>query len=203
MLKLWLLPKVWLQGSQSTTTGGSSATKAKPAAIIAWFEHSMRWVLMTALGFPVEPEVNRNFAMVSGVTCAAHGGDAGVVFGADQIGEQRGLPVAQRIARHHQFDVVRHGGVDRARERPAVIGEHHAGREQVDDRAQFAEVARQQRIGRRDRRIGNADAHRRERQQRVLDVVAGDDGDRPLGRQPAPQQCGADAPGQSPAPAHS
>ena len=50
MLKLWLLPKVWLQGSQSTTTGGSSATKAKPAAIIAWFEHSMRWVLMTALG---------------------------------------------------------------------------------------------------------------------------------------------------------
>ena len=30
----------------------------------------MRWVLMTPLGFPVEPEVNRNFAMVSGVTLA-------------------------------------------------------------------------------------------------------------------------------------
>src|ERR1022692_3229142 len=68
MLKLWLLPKVWLHGSQSTSTGGSSATKAKPAAIIAWFEHSMRWLLMTPLGFPVEPEVNRNFAIVSGVT---------------------------------------------------------------------------------------------------------------------------------------
>ena len=33
----------------------------------------MRWVLITALGWPVEPEVNRNLAMVSGVTlaCAA------------------------------------------------------------------------------------------------------------------------------------
>ena len=33
----------------------------------------MRWVLITAFGVPVEPEVNRNFATVSGVTraCAA------------------------------------------------------------------------------------------------------------------------------------
>ena len=144
----------------------------------------MRWVLMTPLGFPVEPEVNRNFAMVSGVTLALRGGDAGVVFGADQIGEQRRLAVRRRIAGHHQFDVVRHRRRDGARERPAVIGEHHAGRQQVDDGAQFAEVARQQRIGRRDRRIGNADAHRRQRQQRVLDVVAGNDGDRPLGESP-------------------
>ena len=30
----------------------------------------MRWVLITAFGAPVEPEVNRNFAIVSGVTAA-------------------------------------------------------------------------------------------------------------------------------------
>ena len=30
----------------------------------------MRWVLMTAFGVPVEPEVNRNLAMVSGPTAA-------------------------------------------------------------------------------------------------------------------------------------
>ena len=30
----------------------------------------MRWVLITALGVPVEPEVNRNFAIVSGVIAA-------------------------------------------------------------------------------------------------------------------------------------
>ncbi len=37
---------------------------------MAWFEHHMRWVLITALGVPVEPEVNRNLAMVSGPTLA-------------------------------------------------------------------------------------------------------------------------------------
>src|ERR1700676_4594873 len=39
-------------------------------ALACWLEVSMRWVLMTAFGVPVEPEVNRNFAMVSGVTAA-------------------------------------------------------------------------------------------------------------------------------------
>ena len=38
-----------------------------------WLLHIIRWVLMTPLGRPVEPEVNRNLAMVPGVTrsCAA------------------------------------------------------------------------------------------------------------------------------------
>ena len=41
--------------------------------IITWLAQIMRWVLMTALGLPVEPEVSRNFAMVSGpmASCAA------------------------------------------------------------------------------------------------------------------------------------
>ena len=30
----------------------------------------MRWVLITAFGVPVEPEVNRNFAIVSGPIAA-------------------------------------------------------------------------------------------------------------------------------------
>ena len=47
-------------------------------AIIAWLLHSMRWVLITALGMPVEPEVNRNLAMVSGPTLAAAVSTAGV-----------------------------------------------------------------------------------------------------------------------------
>jgi hypothetical protein len=36
-------------------------------ALACWLEVSIRWVLITAFGVPVEPEVNRNFAMVSGV----------------------------------------------------------------------------------------------------------------------------------------
>ena len=75
-LKLWLLPKVWLQGSQSTRMGGSSCQEVAEArsSSIAWLEQSMRCVLITALGrVEVEPEVNRNFAMVSPVipACAA------------------------------------------------------------------------------------------------------------------------------------
>src|ERR1700730_15000358 len=47
--------------------------KARPQRIIAWLAHSISWVLMTPLGWPVEPEVNRILAMVSGaiLACAA------------------------------------------------------------------------------------------------------------------------------------
>jgi len=38
----------------------------------------MRWVLITAFGVPVDPEVNRNFAMVSGATPAKAFSTAGV-----------------------------------------------------------------------------------------------------------------------------
>ena len=38
----------------------------------------MRWVLITAFGVPVDPEVNRNFAMVSGVTAAKAVSTSGV-----------------------------------------------------------------------------------------------------------------------------
>ena len=50
MPKSWLPPKVWFHGGQSTSTGGSSAMNCSAARIIAWLEHSMRWVLMTPFG---------------------------------------------------------------------------------------------------------------------------------------------------------
>src|SRR3569623_2792884 len=72
MLKLWLAPKVWLQGSQSRITKSSriSSRNVQVCALACWLEVSMRWGLMTAFGVPVEPEVNRNFAIVSGMTLA-------------------------------------------------------------------------------------------------------------------------------------
>src|ERR1700704_3789620 len=51
-------------------------------ALACWLEVSMRWVLITAFGVPVEPEVNRNLAIVSGVIAAkafATSGVSGVV----------------------------------------------------------------------------------------------------------------------------
>ena len=44
----------------------------------------MRWVLITALGVPVEPEVNRNLAMVSGPTAACAASAAAVAVGASR-----------------------------------------------------------------------------------------------------------------------
>src|SRR5437660_11801458 len=67
-LKLKLPPKVWFHGSQSTITGGRSSTKGQACASICWFAHSMRCVLITPFGVPVEPEVNRIFATDSGFT---------------------------------------------------------------------------------------------------------------------------------------
>jgi hypothetical protein len=54
-------------------TGGSSAKNASCERIIAWFEHHMRWVLITAFGVPVEPEVNRNLTTVSGPDLGVRG----------------------------------------------------------------------------------------------------------------------------------
>ena len=70
MPKLWLPPAVWFQGSQSQSTGGSSARNGSTLRIIAWLDESMRWVLITPFGRPVEPEVNRILATLSGRTRA-------------------------------------------------------------------------------------------------------------------------------------
>ena len=72
---------MWFHGSQSTSTGGSSASAGKHWRIICWFAHSMRCVLITPLGSFVDPEVNRNLAIVSGPTpaWAASTADVGAV----------------------------------------------------------------------------------------------------------------------------
>src|SRR5512146_3234734 len=66
MLKLWLPPKVWLQGSQSTSTSGWRNRNDHTCEICCWLAHSMRWVLITTLGNPVDPLVSRYLAWVVG-----------------------------------------------------------------------------------------------------------------------------------------
>jgi hypothetical protein len=61
---------VWLHGSQSSSTGFSRSTKRQVCAIICWLAHSMRCVLITTLGEPVEPEVSRYLAWWSGSMAA-------------------------------------------------------------------------------------------------------------------------------------
>src|SRR5207244_12149195 len=63
---------VGLHGSQSRITRASPtpSRKVQVCALACWFDVSIWWVLITAFGVPVEPEVNRNLAIVSGVTAA-------------------------------------------------------------------------------------------------------------------------------------
>src|SRR6187401_2252976 len=70
MLNVLLLPNVWFHGSHSQSTGGRSSRNGQICAQLCWFEHIMRWVLMTHFGMPVEPDVKRIFATVSGPTRA-------------------------------------------------------------------------------------------------------------------------------------
>ncbi len=69
-LKLWLPPKTWFQGSQSTMCGGRSPRNGQTARICAWFTANMPWVQRTALGLEVEPEVKKILASVSGPTAS-------------------------------------------------------------------------------------------------------------------------------------
>ena len=58
-------------GSQSTITGGCSARKGQICALACWLAESIRWVLMTPLGSPVDPDVKSSLAIVSGPTARA------------------------------------------------------------------------------------------------------------------------------------
>src|ERR1700704_2103688 len=52
------------------TSSAALSRNVQVCALACWLEVSMRWVLITAFGVPVEPEVNRNFAIVSGPMAA-------------------------------------------------------------------------------------------------------------------------------------
>ncbi len=83
----------------------------------------MRWVLITPFGQPVEPEVKRNLAIVSGPVFGMRGLDRASV--GQEIGT-RGGRLGQRIARDHQLGIGRHHRCDGARERLAVRSRRRA-----------------------------------------------------------------------------
>ena len=65
--KVALPPIVWFHGSQSSMTGaGSPALRTRAMLIMATLAHIISWVLITAFGMPVLPEVNRNLPTVFG-----------------------------------------------------------------------------------------------------------------------------------------
>ena len=81
-------PATWLQGSHSSSTAsGMSGVRRTVWACMAMVAHNMPWVMGTALGTPVEPEVKRYLATVSGViasTDACTAAPTGVAIRSDQ-----------------------------------------------------------------------------------------------------------------------
>ena len=62
---------VWFHGIQSSMVAiGPFGSRGRTCIIIAALAHIISWVLMTALGMPVEPEVNSSLPTVSGVIFA-------------------------------------------------------------------------------------------------------------------------------------
>ncbi len=131
--------------------------------------------------------------MVSGPTAACACSAAVRRPRREQARKRRRRPVGKRVAGDDELHAGRHHGLDRAAIGLSVGGEDEARREQVEDVSELAEIVRDQRIGRRDRRVGNADIHGGKADERVLDIVAGEDRDRPLGREIAREQGCADA----------
>ena len=88
-----------------------------------------------------------------------------------------------RRCRDHELDACRQHLRQRALECGAFGREHEAGLEPLEDLLKRAVVPGLQRVRGRDWRIGNADVHRRQRQQGMVDPIARQDQDRPFGRQ--------------------
>ena len=134
---------------------------------------------MTPLGRPVEPDVNRILAIVSPFTRVARRVDrrrGGVACEHRRTAWRAAAPAPTPTPRARRRPAARprsarsNGAPSAANTRPGCMRSKTC--------AQRAELAGLQRVGRRDRRVGHADVHRGQRQQRVLDAVAGEDHER-------------------------
>jgi hypothetical protein len=155
----------------------------------------MRWVLITPFGTPVEPEVNRIFAIVSGPNSGVRAVDHPKSAAISGCEANRVVAVLRRrIANDDDFKVPRHHRLDGAAEHLAVVGKDETGRQQFENMPELAEVFRDQRIGGRDRHIGHADIIRREAHQGMFNTVARQKRDRAFRRKIAREQPLADRP---------
>ena len=183
-MKLWLPPKVWLHGSQSTITGGASSVNGQTCASACWLATSMRCVLSTPLGIAVEPEVKSTFATLSGPT-AANASSTARVAG---VAASRGTRVAPEPLESTISAPPKSTALSTPPNGAGVGCVDEPGLDQRGDVLDLAEVLAHQRVRRRDRHDGDAGEESAERQQRVVDAVAGEDQQRPPRPEAAIQQ---------------
>ena len=149
---------------------------------------------MTAFGLPVEPDVQQEFRDRVRADRLVHCVEMRMQWRSHQIRESGDVTSRHRATRRRDLDGRGYVGGQRIGEFRGVVGEDEAGRQQLHQIAELAVVPRHQRIGRRHRAEGNAGIERAERDQRMIDRVAGENDDRLLGRKAARQQRGCDVP---------
>ena len=185
---MWLAPKVWFHGSQSISTSGCSVMNGQVCSACCWFAVSMPWVLMTPLGRPVEPDVNRNLAIVSAPIAAAAFSSAGpgrvCANWSKLVTASRFAPL--RLATSSTLLEVERG--ERFGEGRGIGDIDEAGLEQLGNVLELGVVLALQRIGDGDRRDRYARGVAGEREEGVVDAVAGEDHHGTLGREPALDQ---------------
>ena len=179
MLKLWLPPKVWFQGSQSTMHR-RPVLEERPDLrehLLVRAEH--------ALG--VDHALGR---------AGRAGGEEDLRDGVGPDRARTRSSTARRRRGVEQRRDRRGGRADRGergREVRRVRAYTRPGCSSSKMRLELGEVLRHQRVRGRDRRDRHADVHRAEREQRVVDAVVREDRDRPLGPEAAVEQRLADA----------
>ncbi len=85
------------------------------------------------------------------------------------------------VAGAEDRNAFQHDSADRVFVELDMLGEDHAGRDQVEDVMQLVEILRLGRIGRCDRGVRHAGAHAAERDEAVIDRIAGEDDDGAVG----------------------
>ena len=182
MPKSWLPPKVWFHGSQSTSTGGSSARNGEACADHRLVRAQHALGVDHALRLAGRARGEQEFGDGVGSDFGVRRVDRGGRLRREQRRRTASPAVAGGSARDHDLGVVRHGRGDGAREGGAVGGEDEARRQNVEDgfaacRSPARPANRRAEIG----AYGTPASMAAEAEQRMLDVVAGEDGDRALG----------------------
>ena len=105
--------------------------------ICSWLADSIRCVLMTPFGDPVDPDVNRIFATVSPVTraCASSTAAPGGVSISSSNAVVR-LEASETARTRHDLDVRRRPARQRPLELRTIVGKHQPRPHQVPERTE-------------------------------------------------------------------
>ena len=106
--------------------GAALGSRGRTCIIIAALEHIIAWVLITAFGIPVEPEVNSSLPTVSGVIFAIDCCDRRRHRRRGEIGEGEARDALGRIGDVNDGDAVEIQRVQRLGKLLRVLHQHHA-----------------------------------------------------------------------------